>query len=181
MLSRLVAAEECVVDWPSMVIRLGAGARLLSRTAARRLHGGSQCSAQSSSRAMSPLNAILQHSVGLASCRTYASNATIFAQATPPGRSAISITRISGPDALLVWHRLTRHPGRLAARRTRAGVGAEQQAPKPRQVMLREIYQPSTGETLDEAIVIFMPRACSRARMVLRSEAHRCAPQLRTR
>ncbi|MBV9394110.1 MAG: tRNA uridine-5-carboxymethylaminomethyl(34) synthesis GTPase MnmE [Methylobacteriaceae bacterium] len=64
---------------------------------------------------------------------------TIFAMATPPGRSAIAVCRISGPatrGAVL----------RLAGR-----------VPAPRQAQLSRLAHPLSGETIDEAVVLFFP------------------------
>lgn len=60
---------------------------------------------------------------------------TIFALATAPGRGAISIIRISGPDAPTIADRL-------------AG-----KAPLDRRLRLRTLRDPVTGEALDEALV----------------------------
>lgn len=90
---------------------------------------------------------------------------TIFAPATSAGRSGISILRISGPDALQVWHRMTRD------RRKKTLVSAHKSSrrdanllelnrprePEPRKAILRRVVNPFTEEVLDEAIVIFFP------------------------
>jgi tRNA modification GTPase len=61
---------------------------------------------------------------------------TIFAQATPPGRSGVAIVRISGPEAF------------AAA----AALGAG--APPIRRASLRRLRDPATGEPMDDAIVL---------------------------
>ncbi len=63
---------------------------------------------------------------------------TIFALATPPGRSALAVFRISGKDARLVLERLTRGGGS-----------------SPRQAALRSIYDPVSAEKIDQALVTF--------------------------
>ncbi|MFT4095484.1 MAG: tRNA uridine-5-carboxymethylaminomethyl(34) synthesis GTPase MnmE [Rhodoblastus sp.] len=63
---------------------------------------------------------------------------TIFALATPPGRSALAVFRISGKDAGLVLERLTG--------------GA---CPSPRLASLRFVYDPSSSEKIDQALVTF--------------------------
>lgn len=88
--------------------------------------------------------------------------ATIFAPATGKGKSAISILRISGPQAALVYHRMTLPP----ISRVRKAVGAklkEEHGLSERKAMLRRIVHPATGEVLDEAIVIYFPRQSSLA------------------
>lgn len=65
--------------------------------------------------------------------------ATIFALATPAGRGAVAVVRLSGPQALAALERLTR---------TRL--------PKPRRVSLRRLYGPD-GEGFDDALVVAMP------------------------
>jgi tRNA modification GTPase len=69
---------------------------------------------------------------------------TIVASATPPGRGAVAIIRLSGPRAfeiaLRVWH------------------PARQSAPIiPRRLYLGEIRDPQTGRTLDRAMCVIMP------------------------
>jgi tRNA modification GTPase len=62
-------------------------------------------------------------------------HATIFALATPPGRSAIAVVRISGPQTGAILDA-------MAAPRAR-----------PRFAALRKLRDPASGEILDEAIV----------------------------
>lgn len=77
---------------------------------------------------------------------------TIFAPATGKGKSAISILRISGDDALEVYRRMT-----LPARgRTQRGM---EHAPPERRAVLRRVVHPETKEVLDEAVVLFFPGA----------------------
>ncbi len=64
---------------------------------------------------------------------------TIFARATPPGRSAVAIVRVSG--------------GR-AGEALRALGGS---LPVPRQATLRTLRDPQSGEALDRALVLWMP------------------------
>jgi tRNA modification GTPase len=69
---------------------------------------------------------------------------TIVAPATPPGRGAVGIVRLSGPRAIAIA-RLLWHPPdndrELSARRLRLG----------------EIRDPRTGATLDHAMCVVMP------------------------
>ncbi|TNY23352.1 hypothetical protein DMC30DRAFT_32710 [Rhodotorula diobovata] len=75
---------------------------------------------------------------------------TIFAPATGMGKSAISILRISGPDALEVWRRMTLPArGRTQSERTRS-------EPPVRRAVLRRIVAPD-GELLDEGVVLYFP------------------------
>lgn len=64
---------------------------------------------------------------------------TIFALATPPGRSALAVFRISGPQAGAALDGLTLP------------------RPKPRAVALRKLRHPATRELLDEALVLWFP------------------------
>jgi tRNA modification GTPase len=64
---------------------------------------------------------------------------TIFARATPPGRSGVAIIRLSGPSAPEAVSRLA---GRL---------------PPPRMAGLRRLRDPASGETIDEALVLIFP------------------------
>ena len=63
---------------------------------------------------------------------------TIFAPATPPGRGAIAVIRISGPHALTALERL-------------AG-----EIPEDRQLSRRFLRDSASGEVLDEAMVVGM-------------------------
>jgi tRNA modification GTPase len=68
---------------------------------------------------------------------------TIFALATPRGRSAVAIVRISGPGIRFGLEML---------------VGA---VPEARKAALRRIVDPNSGEILDQAIVIWFPAPAS--------------------
>jgi tRNA modification GTPase len=48
---------------------------------------------------------------------SFSTSDTIVAIATPPGRGAIGVVRLSGPDAASIAHRLITHRGRLEPRR----------------------------------------------------------------
>ena len=64
---------------------------------------------------------------------------TIVAVATPPGRSAIGVVRLSGPQSLHILRTL---------------IGDEKFTPEPNRTTLRKILRES-GESLDEALVTF--------------------------
>lgn len=64
---------------------------------------------------------------------------TIFALATPPGRSGVAVIRLSGPDALSISQRLV--------------VGS---LPRPRQAGLRR-FQSDSGEVFDQGLVLVFP------------------------
>lgn len=92
-------------------------------------------------------------SLGALPARCFASASrepTIFAPATGRGKCAISILRISGPDALEVWRRMTGPP------RTQRGKAPA--SPRERRAVLRSIVHPETKEVLDEGIVLYFPR-----------------------
>lgn len=65
---------------------------------------------------------------------------TIIALATPPGRSAIAVIRLSGTDALSF---------------TRTILRDEQFTPKPAHAVLKNIQNPETGESIDKALVTY--------------------------
>ena len=65
---------------------------------------------------------------------------SIVALSTPPGRSGIGVIRISGPEALDILRRLT---------------GSQSFNPSPSFLSLRNLIDPFTGETLDQALVCF--------------------------
>jgi len=68
---------------------------------------------------------------------------TIFALATPPGRSAVAVVRISGPQARFGLE-------------TMAG-----SLPQPRLATLRALRDPASGERLDSALVLWFPGPAS--------------------
>ena len=67
-------------------------------------------------------------------------NKTIFAIATPPGKSGVAVIRISGKDAF-------------------KGLSAliKDQLPKPRLASLKTLYHPKDDFIVDQAIVITFP------------------------
>jgi tRNA modification GTPase len=69
---------------------------------------------------------------------------TIVAQATPPGRGAVAIVRLSGPRAIEIAQKLW-HPRREAARIM------------ARRLHLGEIRDPQNGMPLDRAMCVLMP------------------------
>ncbi|KAG7008079.1 hypothetical protein G7Y79_00007g022040 [Physcia stellaris] len=71
------------------------------------------------------------------------SSPTIYALSTAPGRAAIAIIRVSGPECLKIYHALC----------------PNKPYPKPRQAVLRTLYDPSdSSQKLDaNALVLFFP------------------------
>jgi tRNA modification GTPase len=67
-------------------------------------------------------------------------NDTIVALATPPGRSGIGVIRISGPSSLRALQRL---------------VDCDDFEPPPNVLTLRNIIDPATAATLDQALVCY--------------------------
>jgi tRNA modification GTPase len=65
---------------------------------------------------------------------------TIIALATPPGRSAIGLIRLSGKDALSLLHKILDEP---------------KYSPSPGQAVLKNLKHPSSGELLDRALVTY--------------------------
>jgi tRNA modification GTPase len=70
-------------------------------------------------------------------------NATIFALATAPGRSAVAVVRVSGPET-------------RAAVEAIAGEGV-----RPRRASLRAFRQPATGQVLDRGLLLWFPGPAS--------------------
>jgi tRNA modification GTPase len=65
---------------------------------------------------------------------------TIVASSTPPGRSGIGVIRVSGPDALKIL---------------RTVIGVESYNPTPNLLSLKNLVDPNTGETLDQALICY--------------------------
>jgi tRNA modification GTPase len=76
--------------------------------------------------------------------RMTSSGETIFAPASGHGRAAVAVIRISGPRTRAILESM-------------AG-GAP---PSPRQMALRRLIAPATGEELDQALVVWMPGPAS--------------------
>ncbi|MER2520561.1 MAG: tRNA uridine-5-carboxymethylaminomethyl(34) synthesis GTPase MnmE [Bdellovibrionales bacterium] len=70
-----------------------------------------------------------------------ASNDTIFAPASAPGRAGVAVFRISGPKAQTVIARLCQPTT----------------PPQPRKASLRRLHHPDSGETIDQTLVIYFP------------------------
>lgn len=70
-------------------------------------------------------------------------SATIFALATPPGRSGVAVVRVSGPSVSDV---LTKVVGVIPARR---------------QASVRRFCDPNTGEVIDRGVVLWFPGPAS--------------------
>ena len=64
-------------------------------------------------------------------------NETLYALATAPGRAALAVVRLSGPDSRRVLETLTCRP-----------------APKVRQMQVRQIHGPDGGR-VDECLVVW--------------------------
>jgi tRNA modification GTPase len=65
---------------------------------------------------------------------------TIVALATPTGRSGIGIIRLSGVDTLAITRKL---------------VAEADFRPEPRKAILKKIYEPASGELLDESLITY--------------------------
>lgn len=84
---------------------------------------------------------------------------TIFALSTGnSGPAGVAVIRISGPRAANVLEMISAAP---AAREKREGNVAVPQKgavlPAPRRAVVRRLFDPTTGELLDEAMVLWMP------------------------
>lgn len=90
----------------------------------------------------------------------YSLDDTIAAIATSIGQSGVGIIKISGPDAPAIAHKLFRS----ARQKTRF---------EPYRLHYGSIIDPATGETVDEALVVHMPRPHSYTRQdVIEIQAH---------
>jgi tRNA modification GTPase len=85
---------------------------------------------------------------------------TIVAPATPPGRGAIAIVRLSGPRAIEIAHKLW-HPLREPLREKSPEVGREdkrrEQNVVARRFYLGEIRDPRSRKLIDRAMLVIMP------------------------
>lgn len=67
---------------------------------------------------------------------------TVYALSTPPGKAGIAVIRVSGPDALDVWRRVT-HKSKSV------------DIPTPWLLQRRDVIDPETGEKLDDSLTVF--------------------------
>lgn len=74
---------------------------------------------------------------------------TIYALSTPPGKAGVAVLRISGPDALEVWHSMVRTPAR------RAGTRGVVSSPEPWRMYRCEVLHPASGELLDSGLAVY--------------------------
>src|SRR5487761_359939 len=91
----------------------------------------------------------------------FAASDTIAAIATPPGVGGVGVIRISGPRAFEIGRAL------FGPARALAGY-ASGATPPSHQLTYGAIVDPATGETIDEALVVFMraPRTYTREDVV---------------
>ncbi|SCV72643.1 BQ2448_4180 [Microbotryum intermedium] len=113
-----------------------------------------------SSQFRAHLNPFLRHRCVASTSSTSTSSPsvtgpTIFAPATARGKAAISILRVSGPEALTVWHQCTAPPhAKPKPMRHHHHLLLD---PPERKAMLRKIVHPRSREVLDQGIVIYFP------------------------
>ncbi len=69
---------------------------------------------------------------------------TLFALASAPGRAAIAVWRLSGPDTAAAIQLLTGEP-----------------LPAPRRAAVRTVREPDTGAAIDQAVVLWFPGPAS--------------------
>ncbi|KAG1858998.1 tRNA modification GTPase TrmE [Suillus subalutaceus] len=67
---------------------------------------------------------------------------TIYALSTPPGKAGIAVIRVSGPNALDVWRRVTRKK-------------KSEDIPTPWMLQRRHVVDPETEERLDDSLTVF--------------------------
>lgn len=75
---------------------------------------------------------------------------TIYALATPSGKGGVAVIRVSGPEALSVYHRIIR-PW------TKGAAAKEKVTPPSRKMLRCSVYDPVTGEDIDDGLAVFFP------------------------
>lgn len=81
---------------------------------------------------------------------------TIFALASGIGRAGISVIRLSGPDARTALGALLR-PTLPDGERGSPSGKVSSKLPPPRRASLRRLFDPLSGEILDQALVLWLP------------------------
>ncbi|KAF7331723.1 tRNA modification GTPase TrmE [Mycena kentingensis (nom. inval.)] len=66
---------------------------------------------------------------------------TIYALSTPPGKAGVAVVRVSGPDALQVWHKVVKR--------------RQLREPNPWRMERCQIVHPNTGDALDDGLAVF--------------------------
>ncbi|HEY6394901.1 MAG TPA: tRNA uridine-5-carboxymethylaminomethyl(34) synthesis GTPase MnmE [Candidatus Binataceae bacterium] len=86
---------------------------------------------------------------------------TIVAPATAPGRGAVAIVRLSGPDAIAIARRIWRQVEKTGGPAARGPDAAHRTALQgdlaPRRLYLGDIVDPATGAHIDRALIVVMP------------------------
>lgn len=113
------------------------------------------CSARHTAHALPHNNLVLSN----------AQRKTIYALSTPPGKAGVAVIRISGPDALQVWHRMVRTRSRARQTENRKchsteervshTIGSEPSLPTPWKLERCHIVDSESGELLDDGLVVF--------------------------
>lgn len=90
---------------------------------------------------------------------------TIYALSTPPGKGGVAVIRISGPNALQVWHRMVRtrsrarrtdpHKGHPTEERASSRTDPKTSLPIPWKLERCHIIDSESGELLDDGLVVF--------------------------
>ncbi|EIM85568.1 P-loop containing nucleoside triphosphate hydrolase protein [Stereum hirsutum FP-91666 SS1] len=89
---------------------------------------------------------------------------TIYALSTPPGKAGVAVIRISGPDALQVWHCMVRTSSRARraehqkyhpTERVSNIIDSDPHLPIPWKLERCHIVDSESGELLDDGLVVF--------------------------
>lgn len=76
---------------------------------------------------------------------SYSQRSTVYALSTPPGKAGVAVIRISGPEALQVYHNVVK-PSYSRSR------GKD---PEPWKMQRCDIIHPKSGESLDSGLSVF--------------------------
>jgi GTP-binding protein TrmE N-terminus len=85
---------------------------------------------------------------------------TIYALSTPPGKSGVAVIRVSGPDALGVWHRMVRSPRAAPVSQWQQVKGKQSRSapispPEPWKLERCHVVDPHTSQLLDDALAVY--------------------------
>lgn len=84
---------------------------------------------------------------------------TIYALSTPPGKAGVAVIRVSGPDALHIWHSMVSMTSRGKGKARAKTEKPEEKRPEPWRMYRCEVVHPETQELLDSGLAVYFKGA----------------------
>lgn len=80
---------------------------------------------------------------------------TIYALSTPPGKAGVAVVRVSGPDALNVWHSIVSTRPKRKSKEDVTGRTWTTSVPEPWRMYRCEVVHPQSREVLDSGLAVY--------------------------